>query len=296
MQPSMTALISLFLRAYHTNRSVCPVFLDNVARRLLTDEEYKAVESSMKNGREFFLPDFDGDDDAALDMTVNAYLAAPVIARSEFCLEAFDCAKMRGVKQLVLLGSGYDSLPYRDDFDRKIRVFELDKKEVLEDKRRRLERAGIDFSHVSFVPCDLASNFEASLLDAGFDGGTTAFCSMLGLCHYLKKEELSSLLQKLGKIFPQGSDLVFDFPLKTQDTEPNTTETLASGAGESMKVRYSFSELESVLSKNGFRIYEYLEKNDIERRFFEKHNSFTSGTGLMAANGEFALCLAVNKN
>ena len=295
MKPSMTALISLFSRAYHTKRSVCPVFSDAIAEKLLTEEEYETAAASMKNGREFFLPGFKGSADEALDKIMNTAIAPPVIARSAFCLDAFNCAKKCGVKQLVLFGSGYDSLPYREGFEKNVSVFELDREEMLKDKQLRLKRAGLDFSHVSFVPCDLSESFEAPLLSAGFKKEESAFGSMLGLCHYLSRDDFSALLKKLGVLFAEGSDLAFDFPLKTQNTEPNTTEALASEAGENMKARYSYNELEALLSENGFRIYEYLEKEDIERRFFDRHNLFTDGTGLISASGDFGLCLAAKK-
>lgn len=295
MNPSMTALISLFSRAYHTRRSACPVFIDTAAEKLLTEEEYETAAASMKNGRSFFLPEFDGDENAALDKIMNTVIAPPVIARSAFCLEAFDCAKRRGVKQLVLFGSGYDSLPYREDFEKSVRTFELDREEMLGDKRARLERARLGFSHVSFVPCDLSKDFEKPLLSAGFKKDERTFGSMLGLCHYLGREEFSALLQKLGALFAEGSDLVFDFPLKEKSKEESATEVLAAGAGEKMKSRYCFGELESLLSQNGFKIYEYLEKDEIERRFFEKHNAFTSETGVLSASGDFGLCLAAKK-
>lgn len=295
MQTSMTALISLFSRAYHSKRSVCPVYDDPNSEKLLTTEEYETAAFSMKNGRSFFLPDFDGDDNAALDKIVNTFLAPPVVARSAFCLDALLCAAKRGVKQLVLFGAGYDSLPYRDDFDKSIRVFELDRKEMIEDKLLRLERAGLDHSHVSFVPCDLAADFEAPLTEAGFNKNKSSFAALLGLCHYLSRDEFSALLGKANHLFPEGSDLVFDFPLKTAAAEPGKTERLASGAGEKMKVRYDCRELEKLLSQNGFRIYEYLEAEDIERRFFDRHNLFTSGTGILSASGDFALCLAAKK-
>lgn len=295
MQPSITALISLFSRAYHTRRSVCPVFSDAIAERLLTEEEYETAAASMKNGREFFLPGFKGSADEALDKIMNNVIAPPVIARSAFCHDAFDCARKRGVKQLVLFGSGYDSLPYRKDFEKNMSVFELDRKEMLKDKQLRLKRAGLDFSYVSFIPCDLSKNFEVPLLSSGFKKEEIAFGSMLGLCHYLSRDEFSTLLKKLCGLFAEGSDLVFDFPLKTQNTETSTTEKLAFGAEENMKARYSCNELESLLSENGFRVYEYLEKEDIERRFFDKHNLFTNGTGLLSASGDFGLCLAARK-
>ena len=145
------------------------------------------------------------------------------------------------------------------------------------------------------IVCDLAADFEAPLKEAGFNKNESSFAALLGLCHYLSRDEFSALLGKANHLFPEGSDLVFDFPLKTAAAEPGKTEQLASGAGEKMKVRYDCRELEKLLSQNGFRIYEYLEAEDIECRFFDRHNLFTSGTGILSASGDFALCLAAKK-
>lgn len=292
---SMTALVSLFSRAYHTKKSFLPVYDDELAEKFMTKEEYETVSSSMKNGSAFFLPDFEGTKEEALEKIVNVRLAPAVVSRSAFCLDALKNSVMLGAKQFLLLGSGYDSMPYREEFKGKFRAFELDKNEMIEEKLRRLERANVSHDYVSFVGCDLSADFEESLLSAGFKKGEKTFVSMLGLCHYLSENEFSSLLKKLSSVLCEGSDLVFDFPSKMSGLEPTATEKLAEGAGEEMKSRYSYAEIEKLLEKNGFKIYEYLETRDINKRFFEPHNRFTSGTGIMNSPGDFSLCRAVKK-
>ncbi len=292
---SMTALVSLFSRAYHTKRSVSSVYCDELAEKLMTKEEYETVAFSMKNGAAFFFPNFDGTPDEALDKIVNTRLAPAVVARAAFCLDALKNSVMLGAKQLLLLGSGYDSMPYREEFRGKLKAFELDRKEMTEDKLMRLERANIAHDHVSFVPCDLSAEFESGLFSAGFKKDERCFVSMLGLCHYLDESAFSSLLEKLSALLCEGCDVVFDYPLKTFDENPTVTEKLALGAGETMKTKYSYPELEKLLSEHGFKIYEHLAKDEIDERFFVPHNAFTSETGLMSSPGDFALCHAVKK-
>lgn len=292
---SMTAIVSLFSRAYHTERSVSPVYFDEFAEKLMTKEEYETVSSSMKNGAAFFFSGFEGTADEALDKIVNTRLAPSVVSRSAFCFDALENALLLGAKQLVLLGSGYDSMPYREEIKGKLKVFELDRKEMTEDKLMRLERANIAHSHVSFVPCDLSKDFEGELLSSGFKKGERSFVTMLGLCHYLDKSAFSSLLKKLSSLLCEGCDIVFDYPIETFDEDPTVTEKLAAGAGEAMKTKYSYNDLEKLLAEHGFKIYEHLAKDEIDERFFAPYNAFTSKTGVMTSPGDFALCRAVKK-
>ena len=291
--PSMTALISLFARAYHTKQSPAPVYSDEFAERLMTKEEYETVALSMKNGAGFFFPGFDGTPEEALDKIVNTRLAPAVVSRSAFCLDVLRNAVMLGAKQLVVLGSGYDSLPYKSEIYGRVRTFELDRKEMIEDKLRRLERAEIDRTQVTFVPCDLSKDFENDLFSAGYNKNEHTFVCALGLCHYLEKKEFSLLLKRLSLLMPSHSEFVFDYPLKTADSEESTVQKLASGAGEKMKARYSYRELEKLAENSGFLIYEHLSKAEIDASFFAPHNAFTSGTGVMTAPEDFALCRAV---
>lgn len=47
---SITALMSSFGRAFHAEHEEHPVFADHLARALMTDEEYAAVQSDILSG------------------------------------------------------------------------------------------------------------------------------------------------------------------------------------------------------------------------------------------------------
>lgn len=74
------------------------------------------------------------------------------------------------VEQLVILGAGFDTRCYRLDIGKTARCFEVDAPTTQALKRESLSRAGVDCSHVTFVPVDFAhSDWFQCLCDAGFD-------------------------------------------------------------------------------------------------------------------------------
>ena len=54
---------------------------------------------------------------------------------------------MRG--NVAIAAAGYDTSGYK--IDRDIKVFELDRPEMIEDKVRRIDEAGIDRENISYV-------------------------------------------------------------------------------------------------------------------------------------------------
>lgn len=54
MLNNMTALISCFVRGYHTETSNIKIYDDKFAREMLSDEEYKNISYSMTEKIEFF--------------------------------------------------------------------------------------------------------------------------------------------------------------------------------------------------------------------------------------------------
>ncbi len=50
---SITALMSAFGRAYHAENEKHPVFCDTLARSLMTDEKYAAVQDYILSGARF---------------------------------------------------------------------------------------------------------------------------------------------------------------------------------------------------------------------------------------------------
>lgn len=60
-QKSMTALVSAFSRAYHSAQNTEKIFDDYLAKKILTENEYEQIASSMSKGIGYFNPILCGD-------------------------------------------------------------------------------------------------------------------------------------------------------------------------------------------------------------------------------------------
>ncbi len=58
---SITALMSAFGRAFHSENEINPVFDDYLAKKLLTEEEYNSVAGFILNGVKFFEPNLNAE-------------------------------------------------------------------------------------------------------------------------------------------------------------------------------------------------------------------------------------------
>ena len=56
---SITALMSSFGRAFHAENEDHPVFADHLAKNLMTEEEYTAVQGYILGGAQFFESEID---------------------------------------------------------------------------------------------------------------------------------------------------------------------------------------------------------------------------------------------
>lgn len=185
-----------------------------------------------------------------------------------------ETALRTGTEQYVAIGGGYDgsALKYAE---RGICSFELDKTATIAEKKRRLARAAIEIPHgLTLVSADLARESPAAaLLRHGFDKQKKTLFSCLGLLYYMSKKEISRLFAELSRISSDGSAIVFDFGdshLFSSET-PRVREMLkmAEESGEPMKSCFGYQELEKMLEEHGFLIYEFLNCDDIQKRYFQ---------------------------
>ena len=72
-----------------------------------------------------------------------------------------------GGKQYLVLASGYDAAAYK--VNNKIKVFELDKEEIIKDKQKRLKDNNINTNNVTFIEVDFNNNWIDKLLTSNFD-------------------------------------------------------------------------------------------------------------------------------
>ena len=244
MEQNMTALVSLFARAYHQKSKDIKIFDDPLSAKLITKKEYEMIRLSMSQGISFFNPNFKGSKEEALKWIVDHQLSPSVLLRSAFCKEAIEEMKEKGCKQYLDFASGYDSFAYY--YQNQMHVFEIDKKEVIEDKRQRCK--DVDIENIQFLSIDLGKdNWINRLLESTYQENQLSVCSLLGLSYYLTHDQFKRLLKEISKHMIKGSRLVYDYPSYQESDETRKSEVLAKEANETMRAKYSFEQLKEIL-------------------------------------------------
>jgi methyltransferase (TIGR00027 family) len=143
-----------------------------------------------------------------------------VMTRVRFFDEVISDEVAGGVRQVVILGAGYDTRAYRICGIEKARVFEIDRDETLEIKQSLIKQIfGALSSHVSYIPLDITTGrvFD-SLLSAGFDPTIQALFVMEGLLCYLPPPLVRQLFRQISQEMAAGSRVLFDcFPQSMVD-------------------------------------------------------------------------------
>lgn len=290
MKNNMTALVSCFARYYHTVNSNIKIYNDTLAHAILTKSEIENISKNMMEGIKFFNPNYDGDD--SLKWVVNNILAPSVLARSIFNEKHLLNEIRLGLKQYLILGSGYDTSGHK--ISDKVSVYELDKKEIIEDKVKRVKNANINTKNINYISCDFNSNWIENLLKSSFDKNKKTFCSLLGLSYYLDREIFKQTISILSKNTPAGSVIVFDYPSNIETKKEIINQALAKEAGEEMKSKYSYKDIEAIVQASNMLIYEHLNYQDINDTFFYDYNTLNPSNKILAPKG-VAYCLLVKQ-
>ena len=124
-----------------------------------------------------------------------------------------EAALTAGATQLVILGAGYDSRPYRIDSTSAARVFEVDHPDTQAVKRRLLGvKLGAVPENVVWVPVDfLHEDFGLRLVQAGYDPRAVTFFIWEGVTNYLTAGAVDETLRWIAGHSPAGSRLSFTY-------------------------------------------------------------------------------------
>ena len=269
MEQNMTALVSLFARVYHQKSKGIKIFDDPLSTKLITDKEYEMIGLNMSQGISFFNPTFKGSKEEALKWIVDHQLSPSVLVRSAFCKEAIEEMKEKGCQQYLDFASGYDSFAYY--YQNQMHVFEIDKKEVIEDKRQRCK--DVDIENIQFLSIDLSQeNWINALLQSDYQETQLSISSMLGLSYYLTKDEFKKMLEQLSKYLLKGSRLVFDYP-SIQESK------------ETMKAKYSFAELKEILNQCHLTIIQHENHQTMTEKYISNYNAYYKDDPIKAPEG-----------
>ncbi|MEC0279054.1 class I SAM-dependent methyltransferase [Bacillus halotolerans] len=287
-ESSLTALISAFSRAYHSQYDTPKIFDDYIAKDLISEKEFSDISQNMIQGIQFFNKDiaqkFQDDPEEILKWITQVQLSPMPLARAAYCEKVLRNEVVLGAKQYVILGAGLDTFCFRHpELEDSLDIFEIDYPATQQLKKKRLDDARLTIpANLHLVPMDFTKTFSYQpLLDEGFDNQKTFF-SLLGVSYYLTKEDNHSLLNHLFARVPSGSSIVFDyadetlFETKGKSIRVEHMVKMASASGEPMKSCFTYLEIEEALDSAGLLIYEHVTPAEINDLFFKKRTDYLS--------------------
>jgi methyltransferase (TIGR00027 family) len=138
---------------------------------------------------------------------------AEILLRQRYFEDLVALAVDAGVRQVVLLGAGYDTSALRFAGPEQVRFFEVDHPATQAAKLEVLAAAGLGAARVTSVPLDFTAG--ASLRDAlvghGFDLAAPCVVGWLGVTFFLPSDACRATLADLAGTVAPGSLLLFDY-------------------------------------------------------------------------------------
>lgn len=202
-----------------------------------------------------------------------------IVARVRFIDDTLKSAIKNGLEQLVILGAGYDTRPYRIEGMDKIKVFEIDRhatQKIKKDKIKEIFKSLPD--QVTYIPLDLEEDKFGQLLNSEYDSSKKTLFIMEGLLMYLSPEKVENILSFILHNSGSGSAIVFDYiPLSVidgtcaleagQNFQKGVTE-----AGEPLLFGIEEGSIKSFLTKRGFTEIRNLTSEDYKKAYFHGKN------------------------
>jgi len=204
-QASRTAEFMAFFRALESVRPPHErLFVDPYARQFLRPSLRKAVRLAS-------VPVLGGFVYWCLDHFLHGARTS-AIARTRFIDEVSRQALHDGIRQIVILGAGYDCRAYRMPEARSATVFEVDHATTLAAKLVGLDQViPVMPENVRFVELDFdRQSLPRALAEAGFDASLPALFLWEGVTNYLAPDAVDSTLRYLGTR-ARGSRVVFTY-------------------------------------------------------------------------------------
>ena len=273
-QPSETAMATALLRALATYDERVEIRgRDYLAHLFLTEERARALKNP------------------ATRQWVTQTKTKPgmyefMVARTAFFDHAVEQALQENIPQIVFLGAGYDTRPYRfQALIRETRIFELDAPPTQARKKEILLQANVPTpAQVTYVPINFNTDKLIDvLLQAGFLSGQRTLFVWEGVTYYLPAESVDDTLSAIKSIAPVGSSVCFDYaalpPRTLRDASARRVKEtmIRKYPGEPTRFGIPAGTIEAFLNSRGYTVKDHLAANDMERRFLALGDGSTVG-------------------
>lgn len=180
-----------------------------------------------------------------------------------------------GIKQLVILGAGYDSRAYRiDELKGSVNVFEVDHPDSQKIKIEKIRKiCGSLPNHIIYVPIDFEKEkLGEKLLESGYDKNLKTLFIWEGVTYYITAEAVDETLTFVFNNSGQDSSIIFDYMFSSV---VDGTSTLEEAITFQRRARRQYSRRgEPIL----FGIKEGAVEDFLGQRGFYKVEDFTGQT------------------
>lgn len=267
-EPSRTALVTAYARAYHQIVDQPTIFSDELAAPLLGVTADELADLSTQ-----------ADDEVGAvinDRNRRLFFAARARAAEDAIAEVVHS----GTHQVVILGAGLDTFAYRNR-NSDLRVFEIDHPATQAWKRDRLAAAGIDIPEtLTLVPTDFENQLlETELDSSGFARTEPAIFVWLGVIFYLTPGAARATLEYIAGQ-AQPVDVVFDY-LQSPNTDQDRADMQAraqrlAATGEPFYSYFTPDELATLLRTMGFTSIDDRTGYDVITAYLDEEHSRSS--------------------
>ena len=200
-----------------------------------------------------------------------------VIARTKYFDKVFIEAVKNNIDQIVFLGAGYDSRPYRfNNLILKTKIFEVDTKPTQEHKISLLHKNKIDINeNIKYVSVDFEKDdlFEI-ISESGFNKLKKTLFIWEGVTFYLSTNTVIQMLKMIKENSASGSRVCFDFQTIANNSELIKTDL----KDETIKFGVENGKIEIFVSENGYFIVEHITSKDMEEMFLTLEKGDLFGT------------------
>jgi methyltransferase (TIGR00027 family) len=198
------------------------------------------------------------------------------LALRERCIDDYLQACLAGIRQLVILGAGFDSRAYRFESLRgRVKVFEVDHPATQQVKLEKLKRLwGALPDHVVYVPIDFdREKLGERLFVGGYDGCVETLFIWQGVTYYLTPEAIDDTLAFVAKNSGTGSSIVFDYiyagalAARHKRGEVASMQRYRGLTGEGLTFGIEEGKAEEFLNRRGFFRVKNVTAEDLKRTY-----------------------------
>lgn len=204
-------------------------------------------------------------------------LANSLVARTRFFDEVVASAAGEGLEQLVILGAGFDTRPYRIEALRNVRVFEVDQPDMVRFKMEKIKEIfGSLPGHVAYVSADVgAAGLWEKMAGSGYDRTKKTIFVMEGLIYYLPSDGVDGLLAPIVGNSGSDSAILFDYgrvPERPLTAGDSNGLNFARQQGEPIKSAIR-EPIGTFLGHRGFNLIGNLDSADYKKIYFHGKNA-----------------------